>query len=113
MASQALNRADIYTDLNGLSGLRQEARKNSKAALKEVAKQFEALFIQNLMKQSRKASFGDPIFDSDRMKFYNDMYDKQLSMTLAGKTATRSITVGKHSASKYIWTGGEAWSVRY
>lgn len=83
MSSAALNRADIYTDLNGLADLRMQARQDSKSALKEVAKQFEAMFIQTLMKSSRDASFGDPLFDSDRMDFYNDMYDKQMSMTLA------------------------------
>lgn len=82
MSAMAMNRAEIYTDLNGLSDLRLQARQNSRAALHEVAKQFEAMFIQNLLKTSREASFGDPLFDSDRMDFYKDMYDKQISMTL-------------------------------
>ncbi len=83
MPTAIQDRADIYTDLNGLDGLRQQARENSREALRAVAKQFEAMFLQTLLKTSRQAGFGDPLFDSDRMDFYNDMYDKQMSLTLA------------------------------
>ncbi|MCP4040353.1 MAG: flagellar assembly peptidoglycan hydrolase FlgJ [Gammaproteobacteria bacterium] len=76
---------DVYTDLQGFSGLRKSAREDSPQALREVAKQFEALFMQMMLKSMRKASFGDPLFDSSSSLFYRDMFDQQLSLELAKK----------------------------
>lgn len=77
--------ADVYTDLNGLANLKNEARKNSPAALKETAKQFEAIFMSNLLKGMRDAKLADGISDNDQSKFYKEMYDQQLAVHLSGK----------------------------
>ncbi|NOZ36922.1 MAG: flagellar assembly peptidoglycan hydrolase FlgJ [Gammaproteobacteria bacterium] len=74
---------DIYTDLNGLDRLRKQAQENPEKTLKVVAQQFESLFMQMVLKSMRKASFGNPLFDSSQSKFYQDMFDKQLSLNLA------------------------------
>lgn len=75
--------ADIYTDFSKLSELKRMSRQDQGAALKEVAKQFEALFVQMVLKQMRQASPGDPIFASDQARFYREMYDRQLALHLA------------------------------
>lgn len=77
--------ADVYTDLNGLANLKNEARKNSPAALKETAKQFEAIFLSNVLKGMRDAKLADGISDNDQSKFYKEMYDQQLAVHLSGK----------------------------
>ncbi len=79
------NSADVYTDLNGLAKLKNEARKNSPAAIKEVAKQFESIFLSNVLKGMRDAKLADGISDNDQSKFYKEMYDQQLAVHLAGK----------------------------
>lgn len=76
---------DVYTDFSGFDKLKNQARKDSPAALQEVAKQFEALFLGNVLKGMRAAKLADGIADSDQSKFYNDMYDQQLAVHLAGK----------------------------
>jgi flagellar protein FlgJ len=53
--------------------------------LKEVAKQFEAIFLNNVLKGMREAKLADGITDNDQSKFYNDMYDQQLAVHLSGK----------------------------
>ncbi|MCX8048216.1 MAG: hypothetical protein N3A55_00960 [Methylohalobius sp.] len=40
-------------DIHRIAGLKQLAQKDEKAALHEAAKQFEALFVQILLKQMR------------------------------------------------------------
>ena len=77
--------ADVYTDLNGLANLKNQAKKNSPDALKEVARQFEAIFLSNVLKSMREAKLADGITDNDQSKFYNDMYDQQLAVHLSGK----------------------------
>jgi len=77
--------ADVYTDFNGLANLKTQARKNSPDAVKEVAKQFEAIFVSNVLKGMRDAKLADGISDNDQSKFYKEMYDQQLAVHLSGK----------------------------
>ena len=77
--------ADVYTDFYGLANLKNQARKDSPEALKEVARQFEAIFLSNVLKGMREAKLADGITDNDQSKFYNDMYDQQLAVHLSGK----------------------------
>lgn len=74
-----------YHDLQGLASLRGKASSNADAALNEVAEQFEALFLQIILKESRDSGFGDPLFDSNDADAYRDMLDKQLSVSLSKK----------------------------
>jgi len=76
--------ADVYTDFNGLAKLKGQARKESPEALKEVAKQFESIFLNNVLKSMRAAKLADGAMDNDQSKFYNDMYDQQLAVHLSG-----------------------------
>ena len=72
------------TDFNHFAGLRAAADRNDPAVLREVAGQFEALFLQSMLKSMREASLGDPIFgDSDQMEMYQGMMDQQLSLEMA------------------------------
>ena len=57
--------ASVYTDFQGLAGLKAEARKDSAGSLDEVARQFESLFMQMMLKGMRQASLGEGIMDSD------------------------------------------------
>lgn len=75
----------FYTDFQGLTALKAGAREQSPEALKAVAKQFEALFLQMMLKSMREASEGDPLFDGEHTALYRDMYDKQLSLDLSEK----------------------------
>jgi len=78
--------ASVYTDIQGLQSLKNAADKNSPEALKEVTKQFEALFIQSLLKNMRAAKLDDGLLGSDQGDMYLDMYDKQLSLSLTQQT---------------------------
>jgi flagellar protein FlgJ len=73
----------IYSDISGLNDLKVQARTNQKMALKDVAKQFESLFMNMMLKSMRDASMGDPIFDSNQSGMYRDMFDRQLALSLS------------------------------
>jgi len=72
-----------YTDFSDINAMRAQARVDPQASLKQVAKQFEGIFIQMMLKSMRDASFGDDIFDSDQSNVYRDMFDKQVSLDMA------------------------------
>jgi len=86
--NSANNQADFAFDLQGLNSLRTLSRKNKGAALDKTAQQFEGLFIQMMLKQARSSSLGDPLFGSNNMDFYQDMFDQQLALTMANKGET-------------------------
>ncbi|MCW8917933.1 MAG: flagellar assembly peptidoglycan hydrolase FlgJ [Gammaproteobacteria bacterium] len=85
MLGSELKSATVYTDFQGLSNLRREAGQNSEQALEETARQFEALFVQMMLKSMREAGQGEGLFDSEQSDLYRDMYDKQLSLSLTEK----------------------------
>ncbi|HET7922264.1 MAG TPA: flagellar assembly peptidoglycan hydrolase FlgJ [Gammaproteobacteria bacterium] len=72
-----------WTDIQGMAGLRHAAAQDSKAALPAVARQFESLFTQMLIKSMRDASFGGGILDSSESNQWRDMFDKQIALSLA------------------------------
>lgn len=82
MLGAELNNAAVYTDFQGFASLRREAQQNSEQALEKTARQFEALFVQMMLKSMREAGQGEGLFDNDQSKLYRDMYDKQLSLHL-------------------------------
>ena len=82
MQSSALSNP-TYTDFSGLNEMRAQARVDPQASLKQVAKQFEGIFIQMMLKSMRDASMGDANFDSDQSKLYRDMFDKQVALDMA------------------------------
>lgn len=80
--------AALYTDFNQLTRLRADATKaegseESKAASKEVASQIEALFFQMVLKSMRDANSIGETSSSDQTRFYQDMFDKQITLELS------------------------------
>lgn len=65
--------------------VRSGGTKGSETAQQEVASQFEALLIQQFLKQARQASSGlhDSPFESDQTRLAQSMGDEQLSLQLA------------------------------
>jgi flagellar protein FlgJ len=72
-----------YADFAGLERLRGAARADHPDAIRAAARQFESLFTRMLLKTMREASLADGLGDSDQTKFYQDMYDQQLSVALS------------------------------
>lgn len=81
----AIQSVNTWTDLSGFSALRQRAQTDSKAALPIVAKQFESIFTQMMLKSMRDANYGDPLFDSQSGNAWQGLFDQQLSVTLSAQ----------------------------
>jgi flagellar protein FlgJ len=80
-APAASAQANTYTDLNGLAALKNAPA--SPATIKAVSEQVEALFLQMMLKSMRDASeaAGEPA--SNETGMYQDMFDKQVALTLS------------------------------
>jgi flagellar protein FlgJ len=83
LPGDAMKSVSTWTDLSGFSALRQSAQADAKSALPVVAKQFESIFTQMMLKSMRDASAGDGLFDSQGGDAWRDMFDQQLSIELS------------------------------
>jgi flagellar protein FlgJ len=77
-AATALN---TYSDLNALSALKQNP--TSPQAIHAVAQQVDALFLQMMLKSMRDAGAAIGEDASNEMSMYQDMFDKQISLSLS------------------------------
>ncbi|GGO84917.1 flagellar rod assembly protein/muramidase FlgJ [Marinobacterium nitratireducens] len=79
-------KAALYTDLNQLSEIKRTSKDDSPEALKQVAKQFEQMFMSMMLKSMREANAGfaeDSPFNSSNVQFYQGMLDQQMTLELA------------------------------
>lgn len=76
---------DTHLNSQGMESLRAKGREGDPEALKEVARQFESMFVHQMFKQMRSSNevFGkDSYFSSDETKFHQEMLDQQMSLEL-------------------------------
>ena len=67
-----------------LSALRSRAASDPKAAIRAAAKQFEALFMQQLMKSMRESSMSSGMFDNAGSQMSTEMLDTQYANKISG-----------------------------
>ncbi|GMR19926.1 MAG: flagellar assembly peptidoglycan hydrolase FlgJ [Gammaproteobacteria bacterium] len=83
MISRPEMMASLVADPKGVGELKRAARQNSPQALRDVARQFEGLFLQMVLKSMRDASLSEDLMSSDQGRMYQDMLDQQISQTLS------------------------------
>ena len=77
-------------DFAGLGSLKAEAAKDptNDAAIKKSAQQFEALFLQMMLKSMRDATPKGGLFDSQATETFEQMYDQQIVMAMSERGST-------------------------
>jgi flagellar protein FlgJ len=76
--------APLAADATALARLRERAGSDPKAAVREAARQFEALFMQEVMKSMRAATLAAGSLDNEGSKLGTEMLDQQFAQQLAG-----------------------------
>lgn len=80
------NSQALSADTQSLGALKLEAGKNSKSAIKETAKQFESLFMRELIKSMREATMKSGMLDSPGGDLGTDLLDQQFAVQMSGKS---------------------------
>ena len=70
-------------DFAGMGALRGQAQRREDKATRETATQFEAMFIQMMLKSMREATEKEGLMTSDHEEAFQEMYDRELSVQLA------------------------------
>ena len=87
--STNISSAKSYNDFTALGELRGKAQRNDAGAMRESAEQFEALFIQMMLKSMREASgaMKSDLLHNNAQETFEGMYDKEISMQMAKRNA--------------------------
>ena len=87
-------------DPASLAALRAQVKGGDKTALKAAAQQFEALFLQMVLKSMRDATPREGLFDSDQTRLYESLLDQQLAQVLSAKGSTGLAAVIERQLSR-------------
>lgn len=72
-------------DVQGVDALRRTVRNSPDEGLRQAARQFEAVFMQMVLRSMREASPAEGIFGGQQEKMYTSMLDQQLAQGLSGR----------------------------
>lgn len=91
-------------DPASLNALKHEAAQRPDAAIHKAAQEFEALFVQMLLKQMRQMSLksDDPAssIDSGSTQTYESLFDQQMSRVLSGANPANGASSGSSGSTQ-------------
>ena len=88
MDTPSINSARSYLDFEGLGQLKGQARQNADSAMRETAQQFEALFIQQMLKTMRATIEKSELSESSHIETFENMFDKEVALKIAKRGGT-------------------------
>ena len=71
-----------YLDFGALGRLKGEASQDPTQAIRKTAEQFEAHFLQQMMKSMRDTVEKSDLVESNNMEMYQDLMDKEVAMKM-------------------------------
>jgi flagellar protein FlgJ len=86
----------LAADARGVESLRAAAARDPKAAIREAAKQFEALFMHELMKSMRQATQTSGVPDDSTTQLGTEMLDTQFAQQMTGLRGGLSEAIARH-----------------
>jgi len=75
----------LAIDSRTLDNLKMSAKDNSQESIKAAAKQFEALFMNMMLKSMRQAGGQNSVFDNEQTRTFTSMLDQQLTQNMSNR----------------------------
>jgi peptidoglycan hydrolase FlgJ len=82
MSDLSTNTSSSYLDFNALARLKGEAARDPSKAIRQTSEQFEAYFIQQMMKTMRESIDKSDLVEGGNMDMYQDLMDKEVSLQM-------------------------------
>ena len=82
MSDMSTTSSSTYLDFNALTRLKGEAAQDPSKAIRKTSEQFEAYFIQQMMKTMRESIEKSDLVEGGNMDQYQDLMDKELSLEM-------------------------------
>ncbi len=96
----------LATGTASLDNLRASASRDPKGAIREVAKQFESLFMQQLMKSLRDTTMASGMLDNQGTELGTSMLDSQYATQLSGQRGGLADAIAKQLERQMGLTAG-------
>ena len=77
------NQMNVLVDNATSKSLSTDLSNKKSGELKDVAEQFEAIFVHQMLKQARQSKLADGIFNSEAQDTFNNMLDIEYSQVLS------------------------------
>lgn len=108
-ASSAAASNALAVDSRSLNALKVQAGKDGAQAAREAAKQFESLFMREMIKSMREATMKSGLLDGAQGDLATDLFDQQLSVQMSGQPGGLSEAIQRQLARQMggTQTGGE------
>lgn len=96
MAIEQLSTSNaLAADARALNNLKLQAGQSTPAAIKEAAKQFESLFMRELLKSMREATMKSGMLDSPQGDLGTDLLDQQYAVQMSGRSGGLADLIAK------------------
>ncbi len=95
MSLSPLPTSALAADARSLNALKLQAGQATPAAIKEAAKQFESLFMRELIKSMREATMKSGMTDSAQGDLGQDLLDQQLAVQMSGQPGGLSDAIAR------------------
>ncbi|TAF83127.1 MAG: flagellar assembly peptidoglycan hydrolase FlgJ [Curvibacter sp.] len=89
---------DLVADARSLGALKASADKATPESIRETAKQFESLFMRELIKSMREATMKSGMLDNPGSDLGTDLFDQQLSVSMSGQPGGLSDLISQQLA---------------
>jgi len=86
----------LSSDTRSVEQLKSTASRDPKAAVKETARQFEALFMQEVMKSMRQATMTSGMMENSATQMGGEMLDQQYAAKMTGLPGGLSQAIERH-----------------
>ncbi|MFT3813659.1 MAG: flagellar assembly peptidoglycan hydrolase FlgJ [Acidovorax sp.] len=98
--SNAVQSNALVADGRSLNALKLQAGKNDPQAAREAAKQFESLFMREMIKSMREATMKSGLLDGAEGNLASDMLDQQLAVQMSGRPGGLSEAIQRQLAQQ-------------
>ena len=102
----------LAVDIRSLNSLKNpDGAADSAKTTREAAKQFESLFMRELIKSMRDATMKSGLMDGEQSNLGQDMMDQQLSVTLSGMQGGLSEAISRQLSQQMSGNANPNFSV--
>ncbi len=95
-------------DQRNLAALRSQAAADPKAVVREAAKQFEALFMQELLKSMRASTLATGTLENEGSRLGTEMLDQQLATQMTGLPGGLADAIARQLERQMVPNAGPA-----
>ena len=96
------NTSSLAADARSLQALKLQAGQNAPAAIKEAARQFESLFMRELLKSMREATMKSGLLDSSQGDLATDLLDQQFAVQMSGQPGGLSELIARQLTRQVV-----------